>query len=221
VLARPEHPVDDADERDHAAVLVVRRIEDERARRCVELARRRGDPLDDGVEHRVDTLPRLRRDAQHVRRVVADQVCDLGRRAVGVGLRQVDLVDDRDDLEVVLDREVRVRERLRLDALRGVDDEQRALACLKRARDLVGEVHMARRVDQVELVALPVHAHRLCLDGDPALALELHRVEHLVAHLACRDRVGQLQDAVGERRLAVIDVRDDREVADVRLVHGL
>ena len=29
----------------------------------------------------------------------------------------------------------------------------------------------------------------------------------------------QLEDAIGERRLAVVDVRDDREVADVRLVH--
>ena len=59
-----------------------------------------------------------------------------------------------------------------------------------------------------------VHAHRLRLDRDPALALEIHRVEHLLAHLALRDGVGELEDAVGERRLAVVDVRDDREVAD-------
>ena len=77
------------------------------------------------------------------------------RDAVGVGLRQVDLVHDRDDLEVVLDREVGVRERLRLDPLRRVDDEQRALARLQRARDLVGEVDVPGRVDQVQLVALP------------------------------------------------------------------
>jgi hypothetical protein len=30
--------------------------------------------------------------------------------------------------------------------------------------------------------------------------------------------VGHLQDAVGQRRLAVVDVGDDREVADVGLV---
>ena len=80
---------------------------------------------------------------------------------------------------------------------------------------------MAGRVDQVQLVALPVHAHRLRLDRDAAFALELHGVEHLVAHLARRDRVRELEDAVGERRLAMVDMGDDREVADVRLVHGL
>ena len=64
------------------------------------------------------------------------------------------------------------------------------------------------------------HAHGLRLDRDPALALELHRVEQLLLHVALGDRVGELEDAVGERRLAVVDVRDDREVADVGLVHA-
>ena len=81
------------------------------------------------------------------------------------------------------------------------------------------------RVDQVQLVGLPVgaleeHAHRLRLDRDAPLALEVHRVEHLRAHVALVHGVRQLEDAVGERRLAVVDVRDDREVADVGLVHG-
>ena len=152
--------------------------------------------------------------------VVADQVGDLGRGAVGVGLRQVDLVHDRHDLEVVLDREVGVREGLRLDALRRVDDEQRAFARLQRPRHLVGEVDVTGRVDQVQLVALPGDANRLRLDRDPALALEVHRVEQLVAHIAHGDGLRQLEDAIGERRLAMVDVRDDREVADVFLVHG-
>ena len=191
-----------------------------RAGACAVALRRR-DPLDDRVEHVLDAGARLRRDAKHAVGVVGEQVGELLRDAVGVGLRQVDLVDERDDLEVVLDREVGVRERLRLDPLRRVGDEQRALARLQRARDLVGEVDVARRVDQVQLVALPQDPHRLRLDRDPALALEVHRVEHLRAHLALRDGVRELEDAIGERRLAVVDVRDDREVADVLLVHGL
>ena len=97
----------------------------------VRLAGRRRNPLHDRVEHGFDAGAGLRRDAQDVVRGDADEIGDLGGRAGRIGLRQVDLVDDRDDLEVVLDREVRVRERLRLDPLRGVDDEQRALAGLR------------------------------------------------------------------------------------------
>ena len=59
------------------------------------------------------------------------------------------------------------------------------------------------------------------LDRDAALALEVHRVEHLRFHLARLQRAGDLEKAIGQRRLAVVDVRDDREIADVGWVHGL
>ena len=48
--------------------------------------------------------------------------------AVGVGGREVDLVERGDDLEVVLEGEVAVGERLGLDALGGVDEQDHALA---------------------------------------------------------------------------------------------
>jgi hypothetical protein len=76
------------------------------------------------------------------------------------------------------------------------------------------------RVDQVELVAFPGDADCLSLDRDPALALELHRVEQLVAHLAAGHRVGHLENAIGQRRLPVVDVGDDGKVADAVLVHA-
>ena len=60
----------------------------------------------------------------------------------------------------------------------------------------------------------------MSLDGDPALALEIHRVEDLRLHLTRLERAGELEQAVGQRRLAVIDVRDDREIADESLVHS-
>ena len=92
------------------------------------------------------------------RRVDPDHLLDLLPRALRLGARQVDLVDDRDDLEPGVDGQVGVREGLRLDALARVDHQQRALAGGQRARDLVGEVDVAGRVDQVELVVSPSFA---------------------------------------------------------------
>ena len=59
------------------------------------------------------------------------------------------------------------------------------------------------------------HAHGVELDRDAALALEVERVEHLLLHLALLQRARRLDQPVGQRRLAVIDVRDDAEVADM------
>ena len=58
----------------------------------------------------------------------ADDVLDLVDHAVGVGRGQVDLVDDGDDLQSRVDRKVGIGKGLRLDALRRVDDQYRALA---------------------------------------------------------------------------------------------
>ena len=55
------------------------------------------------------------------------------------------------------------------------------------------------------------------LDGDPALALQVHGVEELLLHLARLEGAGELEQAVGQRGLAVVDVRDDGEVADEAL----
>ena len=78
---------------------------------------------------------------------------------------------------------------------------------------------MARGVDEVEHVGAAVRAgpgqpDGLALDRDAALALDVHPVQVLRAHLAVLDHAGELQHPVRERGLAVVDVRDDAEVAD-------
>ena len=54
------------------------------------------------------------------------------------------------------------------------------------------------------------------LDGDAALLLEIHRVEVLVRHVPLRAIVLVYSSkTVGQRRLAVVDVSDDAEIAGV------
>ena len=60
-----------------------------------------------------------------------------------------------------------------------------------------------------------VEADGIRLDGDAALALELHRIEDLVDHLAVGNSTAELDQTVGQCRLAVVDMGDDGEVADV------
>jgi hypothetical protein len=57
------------------------------------------------------------------------------------------------------------------------------------------------------------------LDRDPALALEIHGVEDLGFHLPRLQGAGELQEAIRQRRLAMVDMRDDRKVPDIPLIH--
>ena len=79
---------------------------------------------------------------------------------------------------------------------------------------------MSRCVDQVEIVdsavtRLVLQRGRLGLDGDAALALDVHRIEHLSLHLAIREPPTEVDDAVGQCRLSVVDVGDDGKITDV------
>src|SRR3546814_8153124 len=74
----------------------------------------------------------------------------------------------------------------------------------------------------MELIALAVlrgvvQLHRLRLERDAALALDRIVVENLRVHFTLFQSTGQLDETIGERRLAVVDMRDDAEIADVIL----
>ena len=219
-LALLQHAVDDAKQHDDAEIGVVPAVDQQRLERRRGIALGRRQAVHDRFQHFGDVLAGLRRDQNRVGGVEPDHVLDLLLHLVGLGGRQIDLVEHRHDLVVVVDRLVDVGERLRLDALAGVDHQQRALAGGEAAVDLVGEIDVAGRVDQIEDVILAVaraviQPHGLRLDGDAALALDIHGIEHLLDHLARLEPAGELNQPVGQRRFAVVDMGDDREIADV------
>src|SRR5271169_5621952 len=59
----------------------------------------------------------------------------------------------------------------------------------------------------------------MSLDGNAALALEVHRSEDLLLHFAHGEGAGELQQPVGERGFPVIDMRNDRKIADASGFH--
>ena len=72
-------------------------------------------------------------------------------------------------------------------------------------------------VDHVQRVGLavcvPRHPHCLAFDGDATFALDIHPVQVLRPHIAVIDDSGDLQHAIRQRRLTVIDVGNDAEIA--------
>jgi hypothetical protein len=132
-------------------------------------------------------------------------------------------------VEIVLQCQVEVGERLRLDPLGGVDEQDGTLTGRQAATNLVREVDVARGVDHVQhgLCALagaladpPRHPDRLAFDRDAPLALDVHPVQVLVPHQAGVDHLGELQHPVGQRGLSVVDVGNDAEVPDMTGVGG-
>ena len=105
--------------------------------------------------------------------------------------------------------------RLRQRALGGVHQQHDAVHHGQRALDLAAEVGVARRIDDVDQQVLIVDGRVLRKDGDAALALE-----HVAVHHAIDDPLVRAKDAalvqhrVDQRRLPVIDVSNDGDVAE-------
>ena len=86
----------------------------------------------------------------------------------------------------------------------------------KGAFHLHGEVYVAGRVDDVDLVSAPFAGGGGRGNGDAALLLLLHPVHrgHTLVHLAKAMRASRIeQDAFGRRGFSGVDVRHDADVA--------
>ena len=143
---------------------------------------------------------------------LVDLVDDLGDARV----RPVDLVDHEDHRQPALERLAQHEARLRQRALGRVDEQQHAVDHRQPALHLAAEVGVAGRVDDVELDAAVADRGVLGQDRDALLTLEVHRVHHAVVDvLVLPERAGLPQHGVDERRLAVVDVGDDRDVSEV------
>ena len=141
---------------------------------------------------------------------VEDLVDHLDMALVG----PIDLVDDDDRPETDLQRLRQHELGLRHRAFGGIDEQHRAIDHVEDALDLAAEIGMARRVDDVDAALLPGERGHLGKDGDAALALEVVGIHGPLGNLLIVAKgAGLGEQAVDQRRLAMIDMGDNRDVA--------
>ena len=145
---------------------------------------------------------------------VVDLVEDLG----GTGIRPIDLVDDDDDGQAAREGLAEHETGLRQGAFGGIDQQDGAIHHRKGALDLTAEIGVARGVQDVDLDSLPDDRAVFRGNGDPALAFQVHAVhETFLGLLSLAEHAGLLEHGVDEGGLAVVDMGDDRDIADCRV----
>ena len=167
------------------------------------------------VDHAVEVALGAPGELQHERvgRQPVDHHVD---RALEVGARAVHLVDEADARHGVAVGLAPDGLGLRLDTGDGVEHRDRTVEHTQAALDLDREVDVAGRVDDVDPVALPLTRGGGARDRDAALALLRHPVHLGGALVDLTDLVrlaGVVQDALGRRGLARVDVGHDADVA--------
>lgn len=97
----------------------------------------------------------------------------------------------------MLQGKIKVGYGLRFDALRGIHNEQGALAGCDGSGDLVGEIHVAGSINQIQNIVLIIkpiiHLDRMAFDGDTPFTFQIHVVEGLGLKIPVLHRVGDLE----------------------------
>src|SRR5262249_54670758 len=160
--------------------------------------------IDDREVHLLLARPEL---VEEIERVIDDPI---GARA-----RAIDLVHHHDGLEPQRQRLAGYEARLRHRSFDRVHQQQHAVHHGQHALDLAAEIGVSGRIDDVDVRALVVDRAVLGQYRDAALALEIVRIHHALDEvLVGGEGTGLAQQLVDERGLAVIDVSDDRDVAN-------
>ena len=197
---------------------------------------RRRDLVEDGLEERLERRRRvleralgdaLAADGVEQREVelrvggveIAEEVEDLLVHLLGARVGAVDLVDDDDDREAELEALAQDEARLGQGALGRVDEQERAVGHEERALDLAAEVGVAGRVDDVDLADGAVGCRQRTLVFFARIVMPRSRsrsfesITRSVSDLVGAERPRLAEHVVDERRLAVVDVGDDGDVA--------
>ena len=107
---------------------------------------------------------------------------------------------------------------MRLRAVGGVHHQQHAVNHVHDALDLAAEIGVAGGVHDVDVVNLVFEGGVLGADGDALFLFQIHGIHQAFVGgfmLVGAESAGLLEQAIHERCLAVVNVRDDGDVPDV------
>ena len=131
-------------------------------------------------------------------------------------IRTVNFIDDNDGLELLLQRLAQHIFRLRHRPLECIHEEQDAVHHVQDAFHLAAEIRVTWCIHDVDLDAVVENRRVFRKNRNAALALNVARVHHALADLLVQaEHMTLTQHRVDQRRLAVVNVCDDRNVAQL------
>ena len=204
---------------DNASERVEHRVENQCLKRCFRVSFRCRNLLHDGIQKRRHAFSSPRGNLEHFLRIASEKVADLVGHHVRTRGIHVDLVQDRYNLQTMVNGLIQVRNRLCLNALRSIHHKQRTFTGCDGTGHLIREVHVARGIDEVQHIRFSLivvlHLNSMALDGDALFPLQVHIVQDLIFHLPRAQRLCKFNEPVGQCALAVVNMGNDAEISNM------
>ena len=131
-------------------------VKNQRRKRCGTVTAGGRDSLHHRLQNILNTQTRFGRNQQRIISRQADNLLNLLFYGLRVSVGQVNLVDNRDNFQIIFQRQIHIGQRLRLNALGGIHHQQSTLAGSQRTADLIVEVNMAGGINQIKGIGFTV-----------------------------------------------------------------
>ncbi len=118
----------------------------------------------------------------------SNHILDLLHHPIRIRAGKINLINHREYIQIMIQGHIHIRQGLGLDPLGSIHYQHGSIAGSQRPGYLIVKIHMAWGVNQVKNILLAafgrIHgAHRLSLDGNAPLPLNIHIVQYLILHL--------------------------------------
>ena len=154
----------------------------------------------------------------------SDHILNLVDNALRICTWEIDLVNDRKHIQVMIQCQINIRQRLRLDTLCCIYDQNRPITGSKTSGNLIVKIDMPWCIDQVKniffsIISLINDSYSLRLDRDTSLSLKLHIIQHLRLHLTFCQCTRLLNNTVSQSGLAMVYMCNNAEITNFALVY--
>ncbi len=134
---------------------------------------------------------------------------------LGTTVRLVDLVDHYDRLLAQRQRLLQYKTRLRHSAFEGIHQKQHAVAHVQHTLHLAAEIGVSGRIYYIDFIILVYYRYVLRENRNTSFAFQIIVVENQLSAglFVVAEQMPLHYHLVDERRLAMVDMRDDRYIA--------
>ena len=177
----------DSAEYDNTFIGIVNCIKNECLKRCVRISRRCRNLCDNLLQNLINIKSGLGGYSRRIRCLYTDHILNLFNYLIRSRTGQINLVDDRHDIQVMIQRQIDIGQSLSLHALSRIHYQNGSVTGRKTPGHLIIKIHMSGRVNQIENVLFSVlrfvyNADRLGFDRDSTLSLQIHIIQYLSLH---------------------------------------
>ena len=154
----------------------------------------------------------------------ADHIFNLCCHTVRICTWKIDLVNDREYIQVMIQRQIYICQSLGLDSLGSIYYQHSTIAGCQASGYLIVKIHMSRCVDQVKNIFVSVFCfvystYSLGFNGNAALTFQVHIVENLFLHLTAGKKSGFFNDPVCQCGFTVVYMGNNTKITYFTLVN--